>query len=130
MLVVACVSRVVPYSISTSNHNARLRTSASNRLFLIRFLHQTTTCLVRYLLCTCCSLFDFYIKPQPRVVFSVIPNKLHLFQVQQKWFQDHEEVRLMRYFLSYQCKYSKNKVASKQKSQKSPSKKLQLLGGG
>lgn len=77
---------------------------------------------------TRCFLLCFYIKPQPRVVFLVIPNKLCQIYGKQKGLQVHEEVRLMRYFLSYQCKYSKNKVASKQKSQKSPLKKLQLLG--
>ncbi len=34
---------VVPYSISTSNHNAWLRIVNRYRLFLILFLHQTTT---------------------------------------------------------------------------------------
>ena len=77
---------VVPYSVSTSNHN-RLCTP-SNRiwlflilflhqtttrkmdylrwlvLFLILFLHQTTTSLWQAFSWWCCSLFCFYIKPQ------------------------------------------------------------------
>ena len=42
-------------------------------LFLIRFLHQTTTNNeIGFLLCSC-SLFDFYIKPQPGE-FPYIPT--------------------------------------------------------
>ena len=57
---------VVPYSISTSNHNLFLIISCAILLFLIRFLHQTTTdsqCIKGE---RSCSLFDFYIKPQRR----------------------------------------------------------------
>ena len=55
---------VVPYSISTSNHNSKMSTTHLLRLFLIRFLHQTTTKIVKKKLPEGCSLFDFYIKPQ------------------------------------------------------------------
>ena len=58
---------VVSYSISTSNHNDRGIQSRSELLYLIPFLHQTTTCFyaIRYIFG--CILFHFYIKPQPRV---------------------------------------------------------------
>ena len=36
-------SRVVPYSVSTSNHNCKTLRCNLNMLFLILFLHQTTT---------------------------------------------------------------------------------------
>ena len=77
---------VVSYSISTSNHNSIGSWNKGKALFLIRFLHQTTTqrtgsgdCralfLIRFLHQTTtsslwgipflsCFLFDFYIKPQ------------------------------------------------------------------
>ena len=61
-------TEVVPYSVSTSNHNFSVRCGNRARLFLILFLHQTTT----FGRCSCsrtgCSLFCFYIKPQ--LVFS------------------------------------------------------------
>ena len=78
--------RVVSYSISTSNHNLRKCPECSNRLYLIPFLHQTTTSWLRavigyslYLIpflhqtttagelhnqSVGCILFHFYIKPQ------------------------------------------------------------------
>ena len=34
---------VVSYSVSTSNHNSQLRDCSRNKLYLILFLHQTTT---------------------------------------------------------------------------------------
>ena len=77
---------VVSYSISTSNHNCleqnhrqtqlylipflhqtttnRRQTQNNGALYLIPFLHQTTTiCYIVYYLCGC-ILFHFYIKPQ------------------------------------------------------------------
>ena len=39
-----CKFNVVSYSISTSNHNVLLMVSKPSLLYLIRFLHQTTTC--------------------------------------------------------------------------------------
>ena len=77
---------VVSYSISTSNHNFgwSIKTAcwlylipflhqtttltrngiAQMVLYLIPFLHQTTTFLFRITRYTCCILFHFYIKPQ------------------------------------------------------------------
>ena len=55
---------VVSYSISTSNHNAGSKLLAFVKLYLIPFLHQTTTLLCQKFTHVCCILFHFYIKPQ------------------------------------------------------------------
>ena len=55
---------VVSYSISTSNHNTAIEFNRIQMLYLIPFLHQTTTNMSPYLLYVCCILFHFYIKPQ------------------------------------------------------------------
>ena len=56
--------QVVSYSISTSNHNYPNIIPKSSELYLIPFLHQTTT-PPRYIhSCDSCILFHFYIKPQ------------------------------------------------------------------
>ena len=80
---------VVRHSFSTSNHNFCPCLRCSHRLFVIPFLHQTTTgcgCIFDWVRCSsflfyikpqqslnfvvkcgCCSSFLFYIKPQPDV---------------------------------------------------------------
>ena len=55
---------VVSYSISTSNHNRQLSDFYSAQLYLIPFLHQTTTCIANVVSSMSCILFHFYIKPQ------------------------------------------------------------------
>ena len=55
---------VVSYSISTSNHNHFGESIGFISLYLIPFLHQTTTIEVFLLLTLGCILFHFYIKPQ------------------------------------------------------------------
>ena len=55
---------VVSYSISTSNHNAAKLQTTFDVLYLIPFLHQTTTILTAILGALGCILFHFYIKPQ------------------------------------------------------------------
>ena len=55
---------VVSYSISTSNHNKNTRNHVSRKLYLIPFLHQTTTLTRMLSPPKCCILFHFYIKPQ------------------------------------------------------------------
>ena len=55
---------VVSYSISTSNHNAVAAVVTICVLYLIPFLHQTTTVCVGAMAVFCCILFHFYIKPQ------------------------------------------------------------------
>ena len=86
-LITRFVCCVVSYSISTSNHNFRVVRTNFEWLYLIPFLHQTTTIngcfssatwlyLIPFLHQTttpfelikcdcCCILFHFYIKPQP-----------------------------------------------------------------
>ena len=56
---------VVSYSISTSNHNKPLVLLLQEVLYLIPFLHQTTTLLAFSKTPKRCILFHFYIKPQP-----------------------------------------------------------------
>ena len=58
-------SSVVSYSISTSNHNLSSGTITGKWLYLIPFLHQTTTFVIIILCFFSCILFHFYIKPQP-----------------------------------------------------------------
>ena len=56
--------RVVSYSISTSNHNNNFFYIFYIKLYLIPFLHQTTTIFVLAQAPSRCILFHFYIKPQ------------------------------------------------------------------
>ena len=82
------LSQVVSYSISTSNHNFMVKTLSMSPLYLIPFLHQTTTlrCFVRH--SVGCILFHFYIKPQRH---SVCGNTLvscilfHFYIKPQRW---------------------------------------------
>ena len=60
---------VVSYSISTSNHNYGLEPHHKVLLYLIPFLHQTTTQCLRLIWLTSCILFHFYIKPQPLTAY-------------------------------------------------------------
>ena len=55
---------VVSYSISTSNHNAVGAALSGCMLYLIPFLHQTTTRRRASARSERCILFHFYIKPQ------------------------------------------------------------------
>ena len=57
-------SWVVSYWISTSNHNKNRVFIDNDRLYLIEFLHQTTTSLERIVNASSCILLNFYIKPQ------------------------------------------------------------------
>ena len=59
------INTVVSYSISTSNHNEERIHAFFVPLYLIPFLHQTTTLGVVLSSKMCCILFHFYIKPQP-----------------------------------------------------------------
>ena len=60
------LDRVVSYSISTSNHNIAHYLLHIIELYLIPFLHQTTTSAMMVAIFKCCILFHFYIKPQLR----------------------------------------------------------------
>ena len=55
---------VVSYWISTSNHNSWCRILSLEELYLIEFLHQTTTSKKFWTLLAGCILLNFYIKPQ------------------------------------------------------------------
>ena len=61
---------VVSYSISTSNHNLKELQCESDSLYLIPFLHQTTTDTDSNGSVISCILFHFYIKPQPILIFT------------------------------------------------------------
>ena len=56
--------KVVSYSISTSNHNISVTYFPVDELYLIPFLHQTTTIRLFFCYFRGCILFHFYIKPQ------------------------------------------------------------------
>ena len=99
--MVRSLSAVVSYSISTSNHNIICRIGLRNLLYLIPFLHQTTTSynttpsdLLLYLipflhqtttmmmakqLLLGCILFHFYIKPQPPITPDYLRDSCILF---------------------------------------------------
>ena len=64
---------VVSYSISTSNHNCCFSAVNFLLLYLIPFLHQTTTDDPRCFGLLCCILFHFYIKPQP-IAHSILKS--------------------------------------------------------
>ena len=57
-------SGVVYYSISTSNHNKSIKGVTIYMLYIILFLHQTTTVSFASIAQSSCILFYFYIKPQ------------------------------------------------------------------
>ena len=63
-VVVNLPQAVVSYSISTSNHNYGAPPMPSIGLYLILFLHQTTTLARETWQNQRCILFYFYIKPQ------------------------------------------------------------------
>ena len=101
------ISTVVYRSFPTSNHNAIAAALSFFLLYIVRFLHQTTTCgicflnpillyIVRFLhqtttestcriILLCCISFVSYIKPQPtadtlqliRVVYRSFPTSNH-----------------------------------------------------
>ena len=56
---------VVSYWISTSNHNREACEKRYPGLYLIEFLHQTTTLYNTKTKYESCILLNFYIKPQP-----------------------------------------------------------------
>ena len=56
--------QVVYLSLPTSNHNSLLRCTSRSRLYIFRFLHQTTTDGERVQIDISCISFASYIKPQ------------------------------------------------------------------
>ena len=67
---------VVSYFNSTSNHNVISEYMLSPSLFLISILHQTTTKSNLMATLGRCFLFQFYIKPQPRICDLLIVIRL------------------------------------------------------
>ena len=56
---------VVYHLVPTSNHNKEGETYGREMLFIILFLHQTTTLQIAIILSRCCLSSCSYIKPQP-----------------------------------------------------------------
>ena len=67
---------VVSYFNSTSNHNCQKDRNFYKMLFLISILHQTTTASDVLPAQRGCFLFQFYIKPQPRICDLLIVIRL------------------------------------------------------
>ena len=65
-------SKVVYYHVPTSNHNNNGTRTNENGLYIIMFLHQTTTALAQYHATIGCILSCSYIKPQLRKLFRSI----------------------------------------------------------
>ena len=57
-------SAVVYLSFPTSNHNVLVKGESVDKLYIFRFLHQTTTVKIIFLFLNCCISFVSYIKPQ------------------------------------------------------------------
>ena len=64
VVLVLALDRVVSYWISTSNHNDYIGVARVAELYLIEFLHQTTTVVDDDQHTMGCILLNFYIKPQ------------------------------------------------------------------
>ena len=72
---------VVSYSVSTSNHNYIYCGNFIDTLYLILFLHQTTTLSVETCMLNSCILFCFYIKPQRTAIDALKNSVLQLFLI-------------------------------------------------
>ena len=97
------------YLIEFLHQTTTLKTSRKRRasLYLIEFLHQTTTeRAARYALFGC-ILLNFYIKPQPRAVFALILWLLCPVSRLKKTGLNSAEVDLMSFFRISKNKYSK-----------------------
>ena len=76
---------VVYRTIPTSNHNLIASLIISSALYIVLFLHQTTTGFPAVVIITCCISYYSYIKPQPDsisdniqcVVYRTIPTSNH-----------------------------------------------------
>ena len=79
-----CLS-VVYRTIPTSNHNLTVKPSGFEALYIVLFLHQTTTLINATLILIRCISYYSYIKPQPShhlqvdgsVVYRTIPTSNH-----------------------------------------------------
>ena len=70
---------VVYHPIPTSNHNTLSLSNTVTPLYIILFLHQTTTAAVVNSASAGCISSYSYIKPQPRLVYSLYIKHLHPF---------------------------------------------------
>ena len=64
-------SNVVYRPFPTSNHNTSIVVLSFILLYIVRFLHQTTTAASQAFLITCCISSVSYIKPQQQLAASV-----------------------------------------------------------
>ena len=76
-VVIRSTIYVVSYLVSTSNHNQMPLVFQSALLFLISYLHQTTTLSVHF----CCFLSRIYIKPQPWVLLEQSKKRCFLSRI-------------------------------------------------
>ena len=82
---------VVYHLVPTSNHNREFDTSMYSELFIILFLHQTTTVGINPSVKDSCLSSCSYIKPQPQhlpmfyrcVVYHLVPTSNHNYRVHQ-----------------------------------------------
>ena len=72
---------IVSYRLSTSNHNCLLGQSTEGRLYLIVFLHQTTTSNTLLTNSFDCILSSFYIKPQRNAYKHLIIKHLKRYSI-------------------------------------------------
>ena len=77
-VVNALLTAVVSYSISTSNHNYRKLVEDTNRLYLIPFLHQTTTLVIFGVLPLLLYLIPFLHQTTTSGAFSFLHLLLYL----------------------------------------------------
>ena len=84
-ILCVCARIVVYRTIPTSNHNSTIDVRINFMLYIVLFLHQTTTQNVEFYFVPCCISYYSYIKPQPplqtaaftRVVYRTIPTSNH-----------------------------------------------------
>ena len=75
------IFNVVSYLVSTSNHNWLYWSILLQRLFLISYLHQTTTILENGQMYISCFLSRIYIKPQPFCLSPPKPKRCFLSRI-------------------------------------------------
>ena len=66
------INSVVYRTIPTSNHNWLRHQSCVRELYIVLFLHQTTTCQCCDISARCCISYYSYIKPQPIMLIQLI----------------------------------------------------------
>ena len=66
---------VVYRTIPTSNHNSASALVKIDQLYIVLFLHQTTTYVMSAVLATRCISYYSYIKPQLRLIVRIISSR-------------------------------------------------------